>query len=184
MPPTQNYPTVHTLSPPAAFPILLPAVGKHSSVRLAELFADRTLVEYLGIQTVVIPGRPGFDQRPHHTHARLEGEFMRASRLFARNVCLSKAAGIVAVMIACIPAAAALEPPITREPPIIEGEVTLQALLDVTSEADRLLISQGPRDMAWYGSSTAYVRDRKRGGAGKRVSVRVDLGGSRSLKKK
>src|SRR3546814_10459216 len=73
---------------------------------------------------------------------------MRASRLFARNVCLSKAAGIVAVMIACIPAAAALEPPITREPPIIEGEVTLQALLDVTSEADRLLISQGPRDMA------------------------------------
>src|SRR3546814_15125983 len=83
---------------------------------------------------------------------------MRASRLFARNVCLSKAAGIVAVMIACIPAAAALEPPITREPPIIEGEVTLQALLDVTSEADRLLISQGPRDMAWYGSSTAYVR--------------------------
>src|SRR3546814_13306212 len=53
-----------------------------------------TLFRSLGIQTVVIPGRPGFDQRPHHTHARLEGEFMRASRLFARNVCLSKAAGI------------------------------------------------------------------------------------------
>src|SRR3546814_11539902 len=75
---------------------------------------------------------------------------------------------MVAVMIACIPAAAALEPPITREPPIIEGEVTLQALLDVTSEADRLLISQGPRDMAWYGSSTAYVRvpGEKLGGSG------------------
>src|SRR3546814_19336169 len=106
-----------------------------------------TLFRSLGIQTVVIPGRPGFDQRPHHTHARLEGEFMRASRLFARNVCLSKAAGIVAVMIACIPAAAALEPPITREPPLIAGEVTLQPLA------------------------------RKSVVEGKRVSERVDLGG-------
>src|SRR3546814_4218984 len=54
--------------------------------------------------------------------------------------------------------------------------VTLQALLDVTSEADRLLISQGPRDMAWYGSSTAYVRvpGEKLGGSGESL-LRIDV---------
>jgi dipeptidyl aminopeptidase/acylaminoacyl peptidase len=58
----------------------------------------------------------------------------------------------------------------------IAGKVTLDALLDVTSEDGRLLISQGPRQLDWSSNTDVYVRvpGAKLGGKGEAL-LRIDV---------
>ena len=70
----------------------------------------------------------------------------------------------------------ATDVPGDAEPVQITGPVTLDALLDVTSEDGHLLISQGPRQLDWSGNTDVYVRvpGVKLGGKGETL-LRIDV---------
>ncbi|WP_162314152.1 alpha/beta hydrolase family protein [Pseudoxanthomonas yeongjuensis] len=86
-------------------------------------------------------------------------------------------AAVFLTTLPCMQFAGAADTATTTGEPATAEEVTLEKLLEVTSEDGKLLVSQGPRELLWYSDSVAYARipGEKLGGSGESL-LRIDAG--------